>query len=81
MGYFGSPTFGEITFFPDNCVGQNKNRITIWYALWLLYVELFFSCETVYFLFGETQRTLQIFFLINLKIDITREISSHMKSY
>ena len=33
LGYFYSPTFGDITFFSDNFMVPNNNNITIWYSM------------------------------------------------
>ena len=53
--------FVEITICADNCVVQNKNKINIWYILWLLETG-FFSHMNIFFVQGDTQRVPQILF-------------------
>ena len=42
------PIFGELDIFSDNCVIQNKNKITIWYIICPVVTGIFY-CLTPFF--------------------------------
>ena len=48
MGYFDRTDFGELSIFADNCEGQNKNKITIWYILWISDTGVFLIHVTIF---------------------------------
>ena len=51
MRYFYGPTFGELTICADNCMGQNKKNITIWYVIWIVDTGLFYQV-IMFFCYG-----------------------------
>ena len=52
MRYSSGPKFWKLTIFFDNCVGQYKSKITIWYILCLLYIILFYHITLLFLIRG-----------------------------
>ena len=67
MWYFVGPTVGKLDNFSDNCVWQNKNMITIWFILWILYT-VFFTMQLCFL--DETKSMPWMFFSIYWEMDI-----------
>ena len=45
MKYFSGPIFGELNICSDKCAGQKKNKIYIWYILWIVEKVLFYRVK------------------------------------
>ena len=55
MGYFQAPNYGELTICADNCTGQNKNRMVIWFIIWLVETGHFNKVTLLFFVRGHTK--------------------------
>lgn len=54
-GFFSNPQFGPLVILADNCGGQNKNKVIIRLAMWLVEAGIFPKVIIHFFVVGHTK--------------------------
>ena len=60
----GDPPGKELTFIMDNCAGQNKNRMVLRLATWLVEAEYFEKVNFIFYIVGHTKNACDRWFSI-----------------